>query len=126
MVDPIQLTVEVVAGALRDVPVSTELPHTAASPSGGGQPERYVVVTLEGLQDDGFLALANVSLTVWGLSDRDAFGMATAAADALREESLTHPYLSAAQLETLSRDEWTSTGQARYFARVQLTINTDE
>ena len=47
-------------------------------------------------------------------------------ADALREEALTHPYLSAAQLETLSRDEWTSTGQARYFARLQLTINTDE
>lgn len=124
MVDPIQLTVEVVAEALQTVPVSTEIPSTAAHPA--AQPERFVVVTLEGMQDDGFLAVANVSLTVWGLSDRDAFGMATAAADALREESLTHPYLSAAQLETLTRDEWTSTGQARYFARMQLTINTDE
>lgn len=124
MVDPIQLTVEVVADALQTVPVSTEVPFTAAHPS--EQPQRYVVVTLEGLQDDGFIALANVSLTVWGLSDRDAFGMATAAADALREEALTHPYLSAAQLETLTRDEWTATGQARYFARMQLTINTNE
>lgn len=124
MVDPIQLTVEVVAEALQTVPVSTEMPFSASHPS--AQPERYVVVTLEGMQDDGFLAVANVSLTVWGLSDRDAFGMATAAVDALREESLTHPYLSAAQLETLTRDEWTSTGQARYFARMQLTINTDE
>lgn len=124
MVDPIQLTVGVVAGALQGVPVSTEMPFGADHTS--RQPERFVVVTLEGLQDDGFLALANVSLTVWGVTDRDAFGMATAAADALREEAITHPYLSAAQLETLTRDEWTATGQARYFARMQLTINTDE
>lgn len=118
MIDPIELTVGVVAEALPGVPVSTEVPQA--------RPDRLVVVTLEGMRDDGFLTTANMGLTVWGTSDRDAAGMTWAALDALRDESLTHPYLSAAQLESMSRDEWTSTGQARYYARTQLIINTDE
>lgn len=120
MVDPIALTVGVLVQALAPVPVATEVDFNRQTP------DRLAVVTLEGLQDDGFLAQATMGLTIWGRTDRDAFGMAVAAADALRDEALTHPYLSAAQLESMSRDEWTSTGQSRYFARVQLIINTDE
>lgn len=48
------------------------------------------------------------------------------AVEALWEAAAEHPYLSACQLETLSRDEWSKTGQARYVATVSLVINTDE
>lgn len=118
MVDPIELTVSVLKEALEGVPVSTEVPSDR-------QP-RFVSVSLEGMQDDGFLTTADLGLVVWGRTDRDAAGMTFRAIDALRDESMTHPYLSAAQLQSMSRDEWTSTGQARYFASVQLIINTDE
>lgn len=120
MVDPIALAVGVLADALDPVPVSTEVDFNRQGF------DRLAVVTLEGMQDDGFLTTATIGLTIWGRTDRDAFGMTVAAADALRDEALTHPYLSAAQLESMARDEWTSTGQSRYFARVQLIINTDE
>lgn len=115
--DCIALVVGILADAL-DVPVSTEVP--------ADRPSRLVTVALDGMQGDGYLLLSQVGLTCWGMSDMDAHGMALASVEALRTAAETHPYLSAVQLETMSRDTWTATGQARYFAELTLVINTDE
>lgn len=116
--DPIEMAVGILAEAFGDVPVSTEVPFD--------RPERLVVVVMEGGASDGYLATPYLGITCWGSDDHDARSMAAYAADALREASLDHPLLSAAQLESLARDEWTATGQARYYARVRLTVNLDE
>lgn len=118
--DPITIALDVLREAFPDVRVTTEVPM------GRERPDRLVAVTLEGMESDGLLARARVDVICWGRSDRDAFGMATLAADALRDAALDHPFLSSAGLDSLARDEWTATGQARYFAAMTLHINTDE
>lgn len=119
--DATELTVGILQDAFGSVPVSTELPMGRQN-----APERLVVVTLMGGPDDGFLWEPVMGITCYGTTDRDAFGMAQYAAEAMAEAAMDHPYMSAAETESISRDEWTTTGQARYYAQVRLTINTDE
>lgn len=116
--DPIAMALPILREAFGAVPVSTEIPPD--------RPGRLVVATLVGGQSDGFVMDALVGMTCWGRDDRDALTMATRAADALRDAAEDHPYIFSADLESVSRDEWTATGQARYYAQVRLTINTDE
>lgn len=116
--DPVQLTVGILAEAFGEVPVLTEVPRD--------RPVRLVVASLLSAETDGLVTTALMGITCWGRDDHDAQTMATYAGDALTEAAETHPYLFSASLESWSRDEWTSTGQARYFAQVRLTINTDE
>ena len=114
-------SVELVVGILRDeltVPVHTEIPQDRAG--------QLVLVSLEGDQSTEYLLLPRISLTCWGSSDRDAHGIALSAYEVLRDAALDHPYLSAADLVTLSREEWSRNGQSRYIAIIDLTINTDE
>lgn len=99
------------------VPVSTEVPAQ--------RPQRMVNVALEADSSTPYLQKVTVGLTCWGMSDREARGIALSAVEALQEAALDHPLLSAAQLETMARDEWANTGQARYYAVVGLVINTD-
>jgi hypothetical protein len=100
------------------VPVATDMPKD--------RPTRMVMVDLEGDASDEFILRPRVAITCWGRTDRDAHGLAVSAVQALQDASLDHDYLSAAQLETLSREEWSRTGQSRYLAIVELVINTDE
>lgn len=116
--DAIEMAGGILQDAFGDVPVSTEIPFN--------RPERFVAVAMEGGASDGFIATPYLGITCWGTDDHDAQTMAIYATDALRDASLDHPWLSAAQLESLTRDEWTATGQARYYARVRLTVNLDE
>lgn len=120
--DTTKRVVEILSSALTGVPVSTEMPWQADST----RPERYVTVDLAGDYSTPHLLQPRYALTVWGISDVDAHSMALACVDALWEASETDEYLSACQLETMSRDEWTRNGQARYFIEVNLTFNTDE
>lgn len=115
--DATELVVSILAEAL-DVPVSTEVPAT--------RPDRLVTVDLSGDQSDEFVLRPRYALTCWGASDKDAHGIALSAVQALQEAALDHPHLFAAQLETMSREEWSRTGQSRYLCEVDLTINTDE
>lgn len=117
MLDSTELCVSILGAAL-DVPVSTDVPES--------RPTRFVLVDLSGYQFDGFIHDARYMLTCWGSSDRDAKGIAFSAVQALQEASETHPYLSACFLETMSREEWSKTGQSRYLVEVDLIINTDE
>lgn len=115
--DVVKLAVGILSEALV-APVSTEVPPD--------RPERMVNVALDSMQSDGFLLTPRLMLTCWGTSDRDAFGLATSAVDALREAALDHDYLSAVDLESMAREEWSRTGQSRYMALVTLYVNTDE
>ena len=115
--DCIELAVGILADAL-EVPVSTEHPRE--------RPQTFVLVALVGDYSDEFLLRPRIGITVWGETDRAAHTLAMSCVDALRDASLDHPYLSAAQLETMSREEWTRTGQARYLVEMDLVINTDE
>lgn len=115
--DCIELTVGILAREL-EVPVSTEVPQN--------RPGAFVLVDLVGDYSDEFLLRPRIGLTVWGETDRVAHTLAMSCVDVLRDAALDHPYLSAAQLETMSREEWTRTGQARYLVEINLTVNTDE
>lgn len=117
MIDATELVVGILRESL-DVPVSTEIPAQ--------RPQRLVVVVQEGGPSTPFLSQPRYSLTCWGESDPDAKRMAQACVDALWDAALDHPYLSACTHVSTTRDEWTSTGQARYYVTVDLTVNTDE
>lgn len=113
--DDIALVVGILADSL-DVPVSTEIPPE--------RPERLITVSLISDSSDMLIHRPSMALTVWGASDKDAHGLAVSAYHALATAAQTHPKLSSAQLETMSRDEWTRDGQARYLCEVSFTINT--
>lgn len=120
--DTTAAVVEILSDALA-VPVSTEMPREQRTPK--AMLERYVLVDLSGDQSTPFLLMPRYTLTCWGSSDKDAHGIAMSAVDALREAAQDHPYLSACLLETMSREEWSRSGQARYYVEVDLTFNTD-
>ena len=115
MVDDIALVVDILKDAFPTVEVSTEIPPN--------RPTRYINVALSADQSDMFLRRPTVALTVWGRTDADAHGLALSAFHVLADAAQTHDLLSSADLQTMSRDEWTNTGQARYLVEVDLTIN---
>lgn len=112
--DDISLVVEILSEAL-SVPVSTEIPAE--------RPTRLVCVSLTSDQSTEYLHLPTVTLMCWGTSDLEAHGLALSAVHALTDAAKTHDLLSSADLQTMSRDEWTRNGQARYLAEIDLTIN---
>lgn len=111
------LVVEILKDAL-SVPVSSDIPRD--------RPGRFVLVDLSGDRSTPYLLMPTYDLTCWGTSDRDAHGIALSAVQALQEAAEDHPYLSACDMETMSREEWSRNGQGRYLAVVDLVINTDE
>lgn len=116
--DCTRLVLDILSDAL-DVPVSTDMPSDADG-------RRYVLVSKSGDQSTDFLYRPRYDLMCWGSSDRDAQRLAINAVEALREAAEVDDYLSAVQLETMSREEWSRNGQGRYLAIVDLVINTDE
>lgn len=121
MIDSITLAVGILNGAL-DVPVGTEIPANVTA----DVPRELVTVALDGDLSDEFLQRPRLTLTCWGKTDKEAHALAVACVDALREESLDNPYLANVDLETMSRDLWSRTGQSRYLAVVELVIDNDE
>lgn len=115
--DTTKLVIDILSGALV-VPVSTDLPQD--------RPERLVHVSYSGGQQTPFLLMPRYDLMCWGTTPSEAQSIALSAVQALQDAALDHPYLSACQLETLSSEEWSRTGQGRYLAIVELVINTDE
>lgn len=115
-VDTTKLVLDVLREAL-DVPVKTDMPTD--------RPDRLVLVDLSGDNSTPFLLMPRYDLTCWGRSDADAKGIALSAVEALQEAAEDHEYLSACQLETLSREEWSRNGQSRYLAIIDLVINTE-
>lgn len=113
-------TTPIVVGILSDalsVPVSTEMPPD--------RPSQYVLVDLAGDQSTPFVLRPRYALTCWGTSDMDAKGIALSAVQALQEAAEDHDLFSSAQLETMSREEWSRDGQSRYVAMVDIVINTE-
>lgn len=121
MIDAISLAISILQEAVA-VPVSTEIPTDATS----DVPHELVSVALDGDTSDEFVLRPRLTLTCWGKTDPEAHALAVACVDALRDASLDHPYLSNVDLETMSRDLWSRTGQSRYLVVVELIINTDE
>ncbi len=116
--DVIALILEVLGDGL-NVPVTTELPADRDAP--------VEMVTVEAQeQTDGFINAVRCYLTCWGLSDRNAHSIAVASMDVLMDAALDHPWLSSARLDSMGRDRWARTGQARYEVVMDLTINSDE
>ena len=113
--DATALVVGILADALA-VPVSTEVPAQ--------RPQRFVMVSLNGDTSDEFIHRVRYGLTVWGESDADAHGLAMSAWHALTDAAQDDDLLSAVGLDSMSRDEWTATGSARYLVQLDLIINT--
>lgn len=114
--DDIALVVGILQSAFPTVPVSTEVPAT--------RPTRLITVDLTADESDEFIHRPTISLYVWGTSDADAHGLAVSAFHALVDAAKTHDLLSSAALQTMARDEWSGTGQARYLVQIDLVINT--
>lgn len=114
--DTTKLVIDLLKEALT-VPVKTDMPRD--------RPDRLVLVDLAGDSSTPFLLRPRYNLTCWGISDRDAHGIALSAVQALQEAALDHPYLSSVALEAMSREEWSRNGQGRYLATVDLVINTE-
>ena len=112
--DDIAMVIEILADAL-DCHVSTEVPAK--------RPERLVMVAQTGDTSTTLLHTLEVSLTCWGKNDYDARNLALSASHALTDAALDHPLLSSAALQSITRDEWTTTGQARYLAIMDLVFN---
>lgn len=117
--DPNALVVSLLDDALDGAVVTTEVPTDRPGTA-------YVCVYRNGGYEDPFLMQPRYDLVCWNDSDKHAYDLAMSCVSALWDAAQTHPYLSACQLETLARDEWSKTGQARYVATVTLVINTDE
>ena len=115
--DAVKLVVDLLGDALT-VPVFSDMPRN--------RPARCVSVDLDGDSSTPYLLLPRIALTCWGTSDSNAHGIALSAVEALRDAAIDHPYLSSAQLESMSRDEWGNTGQGRYLAILSQVINVDE
>lgn len=105
-----------ILGDALSVPVSTEVPSE--------RPTELVTVDTDD-QSDGYVISSRCYLTCWGRSDMDAHGIAIACAEALWDAALDHPLLSSAQLDSVGRDRWSRTGQARYEVVMDLTINNE-
>lgn len=117
MIDTTEIVVGILSDAL-DVPVSTDVPMN--------RPDRLVMVALESSEDDAFLLRPTYSLTCWGASDMDAKGIAMSALHALAGAAADHDWLSNVEMDNLTRDEWSGTGQARYVLTARTVFNTDE
>lgn len=114
--DPTQLCIELIAGALDGVVVTSQMP--AERPDGA-----YVQVSRTGGPESDFLDEPIMTLVCWDASDYGASSLATECVHILSDAAKDHDLLSSSELITMSRDEWGATGQSRYMAQVQLTIN---
>lgn len=117
MIDTTAYIVGVLSDAL-NVDVQTDIPLE--------RPKRLVMVSQEGDESDMFLLRPIYSFTCWGVSDVDARGIALSVIHTLADDALDSKWLSSVDLNSMLRDEWTGTGQARYVMSLSLTFNYDE
>lgn len=126
MRNPIDIVHEILATAL-SVPVTT--PALEAIPTMGSipqdRPARLVLVDLDGDASSEFLQRPRLALTCWGTTNREAHEIALSAVDALCEAAMDHDLLSAVELESISSEQWSRTGQGRYLVLLTAYINTD-
>lgn len=112
--DAVAINVATLKAAL-DVPVSSEIPIE--------RPERMVCVQRSGGPRDECFDYPEITLLCWGATDAEASGLAISAAHALSEAAESHPLLSSSEMDTMSRDEWSTNGAARYRVVIQQVIN---
>lgn len=113
--DSMEIAVTALRAALPGAKVSTEMPAR--------RPGRAVMVAQVGGTCDEFMDRPRIEMMCWGTSDTDARTLAMDAVLALSDAAEAHPYLSSSEMETISRDEWTQDGSARYRAVVDLVVN---
>lgn len=116
MIDETQLCIDILKSALTDVEVSSELPFE--HPCGS-----YVQVSRTGGDESEELATPIMTFICWGKSDVQAKALAADCVHAMADQAKIDPLLSDSRLITMSRDEWTATGQSRYMVQLKLTIN---
>lgn len=114
--DPNSLCVSILSKALRGVEVSTEVPH--ARPRGP-----FVQVSRTGGDRLDFIDRPIMTLICWASSDSSAYALGIDCVHELERQAAVDPFLSSAELISMSRDEWGANGQSRYMVQVRLTIN---
>lgn len=112
--DATAINVAILSEAL-EVPVCTQVPKD--------RPARMVCVERSGGSSEDCFDLPEITLLCWGATDAEASGIAITAAHALAEAAQTHDLLSSSELDSMSRDSWSATGEARYRAVLQQVIN---
>lgn len=117
--DPNKLVIDVINACLSDVVVSTELPPE------GTQSLPYIMVSRTGGTDSEFVLSPVMTLMCWESTDSNAYSLAIAVKEALQKAAEDHPYLSSVEFLSLSRDQWSASGQSRYALQVRLTINVE-
>lgn len=119
LLDPIGLCMEILHRMLPSkVTVTEDMP--ADHPR-----TPYVMPSITGGDEDDFVSKPIITLTCWDSADESARRLAQSCAHDLALAAQDHPLLSAAQLVTLSRDEYAPRGFGCYEAQVKLTINKE-
>lgn len=116
--DAVQIVVNILNESLTGAIVCTEIPPEPPK-------KATVMVSQTGGEMGEFIDRPIMTLLCWGGSDKEAYSFSTAVFHSLAEASNVHPFLSAAELVTMSRDEWSATGQSRYMLEIKLTINKE-
>lgn len=118
MADANEIVRQILVKGLNKVKVSTDLPP-------GKCRSPYVMVSRTGGADEDFVDRPIMTIMCWASSDKKAYSLAISCRDALNEAAEDHPLLTSVETISLSRDEWTTTGNARYMLEMQMTINKE-
>lgn len=116
--DAVQIVVDILNESLTNAAVCTEIPPEPPK-------KATVMVSQTGGEIGEFIDRPIMTLLCWGGSDKEAYSFSTTVFHSLAEVADIHPLLSAVELVTMSRDEWSATGQSRYMLEVRLTINKE-
>ena len=115
--NPVAICIDAIATRVPNVTASSEMPPSRdiALP--------YVQISRTGGAGTDYLDTPIMTLFCWADTDERAYMLAENVKNAVADEAMEHPYLSASSLVSMSRDEWAGDGRARYMLQLQLTIN---
>lgn len=83
----------------------------------------YVQVSRTGGEDGEFIDRPIMTLMCWAASDQAAYMLAEDCLRAVKEAAKDDEWMSACEMVSMSRDQWTPAGAARYMLQMRLTIN---
>lgn len=116
MADAAKICLDILERSLPGIPVTSELPFERPEPP-------MIQISRTGGEEAEFLSKPVMQMLCWGGDDPGAQALCMDAVHALKEAAEGDDALSAVDCQSMSRDEWAPTGEARYRAQLKLVIN---
>lgn len=114
--DPTRLCISILKRAFPDIPITSEIPFERP-------PAPLIQISRTGGEDTDFVSKPVMQMLCWGGSDPGSQALCMDAVSALRAAAEEDKVLSSVVCQSVSRDEWTVEGEARYRAQLNLVIN---